>query len=223
MNHWTACLLQVALPWADRQGGQLAWMTQDGEMYHLDAFQACDHTLRKGRKFFRISIRSQLFEVTNLSLHFSYTSFTWKYRHLMLQPHVFCHLYGLETGSLPSFFTYSFLAKLHRTSSFSGTEEISIPYLPLFLGHHHEGKLMVFKYFQRESEGQPGMDLSSWHRLPIRQICFFWFLRSPVKKVSMRWGLLEAERGAQSRKEKERRKECKLPHKGMRMSVLMSK
>lgn len=58
----------------------------------------------EGRKFFQTSICSVLCEVTNLSLHFSYTSVTWKYRYLVLQSHVFCHLYGLEIGSLPSFF-----------------------------------------------------------------------------------------------------------------------
>lgn len=116
MNSWTASLL----PWAEglsphraplgRKTGWTACMNNQRWWYAPSGcFPSMWRHYEKGRIFFQTSICSQLCKVTDPSLHFSYNSVTLKYRHLILQPHCFRHLYGLETRSSPSFFPYSFL------------------------------------------------------------------------------------------------------------------
>lgn len=109
MNSWTASLLQIELPWAERQGGQLAWTTKDGDVHYLDAFQTCDGTMRQVENSFRLayahnSVKSQIYpcifhillslgstDISCPNLMFSVIYMDWKLvLHLPFSPILFC-------------------------------------------------------------------------------------------------------------------------------------
>lgn len=125
-------------------------MTKDVDVHHLDAFQACEEHYEGGRKFFQTSMCSKLCKVTDLSLHFSYTSVTWKYRHLTLQSHVFCHLCGLETGS--SLLPHSFLQNSLEIPQFQGGRRYLFPVCTcsFVIIKDIKGKLMVSNTFKKQ-------------------------------------------------------------------------